>query len=140
VGCRDGVEGADVCFLMKSVRIAELSEYMGSDMLAEILPKLPLKRACFRRYAPNKQKEAHARRTPVKRPGKKPTRIAAAGNALQLCWSIEGFVVIAGAVGVANVFVTTGTMVAVDVPLEELVGDGEDPWLAFSVHSRPLHE
>jgi hypothetical protein len=107
---------------------------MGSEMLAETLPKLPLKRPCFRRYAPSKQKAAHARRTPAKRPGKKPARMALAGNALQLCWITDGSVVTAGAVGVAAVLVTTGTIVGIDVPLKELVCGGKAPWLIFIVH------
>lgn len=43
----------------------------------------------------------------------------------------------AGALGVADVLVPTGTTVGVDVPLAELVCDEEEPWLALIVHVEP---
>jgi hypothetical protein len=67
-------------------------------------------------------------------PGKKPARIAPAGNVLQsawtaagLVWTADGFAVTAGAVGVADVLVTIGTTVGVDVPVIEFVCDGAEP-------------
>jgi hypothetical protein len=47
-------------------------------------------------------------------PGKKPAKIAPAGNALQSAW----------AVGVADVVVPIGTTVTVDVPAMEVLCDG----------------
>jgi hypothetical protein len=103
-------------------------------MLAETLPKLPLNRACFRRWAPNKQKPAQAIKAPANMPGKKPARIAPTGNALQsactvdgLVWVAEGFAVTAGAVGGTDVLDKTETTVGVDVPVMELVCDGAEP-------------
>ena len=80
-------------------------------------------------------------------PGKKPARIAPAGNALQsawtaagFVWTTEGFVITAGAVGVADVLVAIGTTVGVDVPVMELVCDGAEPWLTLIIQAEPMHE
>jgi hypothetical protein len=60
-------------------------------------------------------------------PGKKPARIAGAGNALQFACNVEEFVwtaeglVTAGAVGVPDALDITETTVGVDVPIIELV-------------------
>lgn len=93
VGCRDGEVGA---FLIKSVRMAPLSLYIGSEMLADPFEKpnveelllwgrnLEEEEDCLFRLAPMRQMLKMAMSAPRARPGKKPATMARAGKALHV--------------------------------------------------------
>ena len=96
---------------------------MGSETLALMRPKSPLRRDLVSRRRPMQRITSIAMRAPATRPGKKPARMAVAGKALQCSWGIEVWVM------AELEAVVLGTVVAMSgafVDVVEALLDAED--------------
>jgi hypothetical protein len=128
------IEGFDALLELrrrKSVRYVSCGlTYMGSDTVALMRPKLPLRLLSRSRRHLSRKSTIKKSRAPVIMPGKKPATTAFAGYAELLDVEVTGELRAAGAVGggVEFSFVVFGTIMAgIDVDVAELVGTEETP-------------